>query len=91
MKNKTLPSGTSSLFPATGAIYFDAWWHVVLGREPFWVPPHLVLYSGIGIRKYSSWGFRRANKINPVRAESSQIKKPEGCTGLVMEHINYEI
>ena len=27
--------------------YFDAWWHVNVGRESFWIPPHLVIYSGL--------------------------------------------
>ncbi|MBI4894174.1 MAG: hypothetical protein HY833_00335 [Candidatus Aenigmarchaeota archaeon] len=27
--------------------YFDSWWHVNVGRESFWIPPHLVIYSGL--------------------------------------------
>ena len=27
--------------------YGDAWWHIVVGRETFWTPPHVVLYAGI--------------------------------------------
>lgn len=27
--------------------YTDAWWHVHIGRENFWIPPHLVIYSGL--------------------------------------------
>ncbi len=25
--------------------YIDAWWHVHIGRDDFWIPPHLVIYS----------------------------------------------
>ena len=25
--------------------YADAWWHVHIGRDDFWIPPHLVIYS----------------------------------------------
>src|SRR5438093_2234507 len=27
--------------------YWDVAWHLAVGRETFWSPPHLVLYSGI--------------------------------------------
>ena len=27
--------------------YTDAWWHVHVGRESFWIPPHLVIYSSL--------------------------------------------
>lgn len=27
--------------------YTDAWWHVHIRRENFWIPPHLVIYSGL--------------------------------------------
>lgn len=26
---------------------WDTWWHVAIGRESFWVPPHIVLYIGM--------------------------------------------
>jgi hypothetical protein len=28
---------------------WDVAWHLSLGREAFWIPPHLVLYSGVGL------------------------------------------
>ncbi len=39
--------GVVGIFLAAGALYFDGWWHVVIGRDSFWIPPHLVLYSGV--------------------------------------------
>lgn len=33
-----------ALFTAVAAGTWDAWWHVALGRESFWSPPHLLLY-----------------------------------------------
>jgi hypothetical protein len=29
------------------AIYFDGFWHVSVGRETFFTPPHLILYAGV--------------------------------------------
>jgi hypothetical protein len=31
------------------AVYVDAWWHVVFGRDSFWIPPHIAIYSGVVI------------------------------------------
>jgi hypothetical protein len=28
---------------------WDVAWHRSLGREAFWIPPHAVLYSGVGL------------------------------------------
>src|SRR3989344_4694066 len=36
-----------ALFTAVLAGTWDAWWHGALGRETFWSPPHLLLYSSV--------------------------------------------
>lgn len=36
-------------FFAIAAIWWDGWWHVTLGRDSFFIPPHLVIYAGIGL------------------------------------------
>lgn len=28
---------------------FDSWWHITVGRDTFWIPPHLVILSGVVI------------------------------------------
>lgn len=38
---------TVALFMAVMAGSWDAWWHIAVGRESFWVPPHLLLYSSV--------------------------------------------
>ncbi len=35
----------SALFLLGG--YWDVSWHIIIGRDTFWSPPHLVLYAGI--------------------------------------------
>lgn len=37
----------SSLFTAVVAGTWDAWWHGAVGRETFWEPPHILLYTAI--------------------------------------------
>lgn len=29
------------------SVYWDAWWHEAIGRESFWIPPHLGIYTGL--------------------------------------------
>ncbi len=48
-----LPFSLGMLLTLAGA-YFDAWWHIFRGRETFWTPAHIVLYSGVGIMMLSS-------------------------------------
>lgn len=36
-----------ALFAAVIAGTWDAWWHSALGRESFWSPPHLLLYTAV--------------------------------------------
>ena len=31
------------------AVYVDAWWHVTFGRDTFWIPPHIAIYTGVSI------------------------------------------
>jgi hypothetical protein len=30
-------------------LYFDGWWHGTFGRHSFWIPPHQVIYGGVGL------------------------------------------
>lgn len=38
---------TAALFTTVLAGTWDVWWHGALGRESFWSPPHLLLYSSV--------------------------------------------
>jgi len=53
---------TTALFTAVLAGTWDVWWHGALGRESFWSPPHLLLYSSvlvaIGTGFYGWWKTR---------------------------------
>jgi hypothetical protein len=30
-------------------LYYDGWWHGTFGRHSFWIPPHRVIYAGVGL------------------------------------------
>ena len=36
-----------ALFVTVLAGMWDVWWHGAIGRETFWSPPHLLLYSSV--------------------------------------------
>lgn len=38
--------GTLAISVGLGGIYWDVAWHVTIGRDSFWIPPHLLVYSG---------------------------------------------
>lgn len=38
---------TSALFAAVLSGTWDAWWHGAFGRETFWSPPHIFLYTSV--------------------------------------------
>jgi len=38
---------TAALFVAAMAGGWDGWWHISVGRDTLWIPPHLLLYSSI--------------------------------------------
>ena len=37
------------LLQAVVGVVWDVQWHATLGRDSFWIPPHLMLYSGIAV------------------------------------------
>ncbi len=38
--------GVVAVFVALAGVYWDVAWHVEIGRESFWIPPHRLIYSG---------------------------------------------
>lgn len=59
--------GTFGLLLAPIGAYWDISWHVDLGRDTFWSPPHLVIYGGmlitfltVGLGLLLAWRYRRA-------------------------------
>ena len=47
IKKRVLLSVSSFLSIAVVALLWDTWWHVAVGRDSFWIPPHLVLYCSV--------------------------------------------
>ena len=54
---------TAALFTTVLAGTWDVWWHGALGRESFWSPPHLLLYSSVIVAIGAGyWGWHRTQE-----------------------------
>src|SRR5712691_1645265 len=51
-------------------VQWDIQWHVLIGRDSFWIPPHLMTYAGVGATVLISFGvlaWETWNGTGPVR------------------------
>ena len=37
-------------------VQWDIQWHVLIGRDSFWIPPHLITYAGVSAAVFLSFG-----------------------------------
>lgn len=66
--------GLVAILTALGGIYWDVTWHATIGRESFWIPPHLLVYAGVSLLLVSSLGgfaltWRRAGQLRTALAD----------------------
>lgn len=48
--------GTWAMFQMVLGVAWDVAWHGVIGRDTFWIPPHLVIYSSVALCGVASLG-----------------------------------
>jgi len=51
-------------------VQWDIQWHVLIGRDSFWIPPHLLTYAGVGAAVLLSFGvllWETSRGTGPVR------------------------
>ena len=65
----------------TLSVYWDAWWHEAIGRESFWIPPHLGIYAGLFI---SLGGFFLLYKLYRGRIPRPLWVYAGGITGIIV-------
>jgi hypothetical protein len=49
-------------------LLWDAWWHLAVGRDQFWIPPHLTLYLCLAVLLVVSFTAWRKTKVSAFRA-----------------------
>src|SRR5262245_36944322 len=75
----------ASLLLMVGGVW-DIAWHHTRGRDTFWSPPHLVLYSGVGVMGLvclgmallTTAGRRASSEAEPPRVELWGLRAPRG-------------
>ncbi len=56
LKRAVLWALVSSKVVAGWGVQWDIQWHVVIGRDSFWIPPHLMTYAGVSAAVILSFG-----------------------------------
>src|SRR5215469_5070399 len=55
-------------------VLWDIQWHVQIGRDSFWIPPHVMTYSGVTLMVLASFGVLARDTLRYLRAG----RAPEG-------------
>jgi hypothetical protein len=55
-RNAFAALGLAAVFAVLGGIYWDVTWHAMIGRDSFWIPPHLFVYSGVSLLLVAALG-----------------------------------
>src|SRR5262249_39567102 len=59
---------------AAWGVQWDIQWHVQIGRDSFWIPPHVMTYSGVTLMVLASFGVLARDTLRYLRAG----RAPEG-------------
>src|SRR5438093_5439634 len=55
-------------------VQWDIQWHVRIGRDTFWIPPHVMTYAGVAILALASFGVLARDTLRHLLAG----RAPEG-------------
>ena len=53
---------------AAWGVQWDIQWHVQIGRDSFWIPPHVMTYSGVALVVLASFGVLARDTLRHLRA-----------------------
>ncbi|PYN33714.1 MAG: hypothetical protein DME01_17595 [Candidatus Rokuibacteriota bacterium] len=63
---------------AAWGVQWDIQWHVQIGRDSFWIPPHVMTYSGVALVVLASFGVLARDTLRHLRTG----RAPEGTERL---------
>src|SRR5436309_12291345 len=55
-------------------VQWDIQWHTLIGRDSFWIAPHLMTYAGVVVMVGLSFGVLAATTLSP-RSEERRVGK----------------
>ena len=63
-------------------VQWDIQWHTVIGRDSFWIPPHLMIYAGVTLMVLLSFGVLAWTTLRPASAGGGAVTvRVLGLTG----------
>ncbi|MBI2160216.1 MAG: hypothetical protein HYU25_07560 [Candidatus Rokubacteria bacterium] len=77
----SLALGRAVLWGLLGAKVVSSWgvqwdiqWHVVIGRDSFWIPPHLMIYAGVTLIALLSFGVLAWTTLRPSSVRGATVR-----------------
>jgi len=55
-------------------VQWDIQWHTVIGRDSFWIPPHLMIYAGVTLMLFLSFGVLAWMTFHPSSARGATVR-----------------
>src|SRR2546425_1173582 len=65
---------------ASWGVQWDIQWHTLIGRDSFWIAPHLMTYAGVVVMVGLSFGVLAATTLSPSR-RGGDVVRVLGLTG----------
>src|SRR5258705_12901078 len=59
-------------------VQWDIQWHVLIGRDSFWVPPHVMTYAGVALAVIVSFGVLAWETLTARPGPASGATAPPG-------------
>ena len=66
---------------AAWGVQWDIQWHVRIGRDSFWIPPHVMTYSGVALIVLASFGVLARDTLRYFGAAPAGTQRIFGLTG----------
>jgi len=66
---------------AAWGVQWDIQWHVLIGRDSFWIPPHVMTYSGVALIVLASFGVLARDTLRYLAAAPAGTQRIFGLTG----------
>src|SRR5438093_12739596 len=59
---------------ASWGVQWDIQWHTIIGRDSFWIAPHLMTYAGVTLTVLLSFGALAFTTLRPSRAAGDVVR-----------------
>ena len=60
---------------ASWGVQWDIQWHTIIGRDSFWIAPHVMTYAGVTLTVLLSFGALALTTLRPSRAAGAIVRR----------------